>query len=234
MKELENGTRPEQIAAAQAEVAQVQAEVRGYQVAIEDTRVVAPFAGTIGDVPVKIGDYLNRGDVLTTLTENDALELRLFIPIDRLSELRLGLPVIISTTKNESLAEGRISFISPQVNSDSQTVLAKATFDNSNSQLLDGQFVQATVIWNQRLGSLVVPATAVIFQGEERFMYVVEESPPQTEEEEPQMKAKKQPVQLGLVQGDNIEILEGLEAGDRIIISGLQKLSDGATIRVIP
>jgi len=233
LRRLENGTRPEEIAAAEAEVAQVQAQIRALEVAIEDTRVIAPFSGIVGDVPVKIGDYLNRGSVLTTLTQNDTLDLRILISIDRLSELRLGMPVEIYNSNNESLAQGRISFISPQVNADSQTVLVKATFDNSKGQLLDGQFVRAKIIWSRRPGAIVVPATAVVFQGEERFMYVVEQSPPNAEGEEPQMKAKKQPVKLGFVEGDRIEILEGLEPGDQIITSGLQRLSDGATIRVM-
>ncbi len=233
LRRLENGTRPEEIAAAEAEVAQVQAQIRALEVAIEDTRVIAPFSGIVGDVPVKIGDYLNRGSVLTTLTQNDTLDLRILISIDRLSELRLGMPVEIYNSNNESLAQGRISFISPQVNADSQTVLVKATFDNSKGQLLDGQFVRAKIIWIRRPGAIVVPATAVVFQGEERFMYVVEQSPPNAEGEEPQMKAKKQPVKLGFVEGDRIEILEGLEPGDQIITSGLQRLSDGATIRVM-
>lgn len=241
LRELENGPRPEEIAAAEAEVAQMQAQVRAYEVAIEDTRAIAPFSGVIGDVPVKIGDYLNRGDVLTNLTENNSLELRLFIPINRLSDLRLGLPVFITNTNtntksnpnNQSLGKGRISFISPQVNAESQTVLTKVTVDNSKSQLLDGQFVGAKLIWNQRMGAVIVPATAVVFQGEERFMYLVEQSTARSEDGEPQMTAKKQPVKLGLVQGDRIEIIEGLEPGDQIITSGIQKLADGSIIRVM-
>lgn len=233
LRRLENGTRPETIAAAQAEVAQAQAQVRALEVAVENTRVVAQFSGIVGDVPVKVGDYLNRGSVITTLTQNDTLDLRILIPVDRLSELRLGMPVEIYSSNDQPLAQGQISFISPQVNSESQTVLVKATFNNSRGQLLDGQFVRAKIIWTRRPGAIVVPATAVVFQGEERFMYLVEQLPPKSEGAEPQMKAKKQPVQLGLVQGDRLEIIQGLTPGDQIIVSGLQRLSDGAPIRVM-
>lgn len=233
LRRLENGTRPETIAAAQAEVAQAQAQIRALEVALENTRVVAQFSGIVGDVPVKIGDYLNRGSVITTLTQNDTLDLRMLIPIDRLSELRLGMPVEIYSSNDQPLAQGQISFISPQVNSESQTVLVKATFNNSRGQLLDGQFVRAKIIWSRRPGAILVPATAVVFQGEERFMYLVEQLPPKSEADQPQMKAKKQPVQLGFVQGDRLEIIQGLTPGDQIIISGLQRLSDGATIRIM-
>lgn len=233
LRRLENGARPEEIVAAQAEVAQAQAQIRALEVALENTRVVAQFSGIVGDVPVKVGDYLNQGGVLTTLTQNDILDLRMLIPIERLSELRLGMPVEIYNSNNQPLAQGQISFISPQVNSESQTVLVKARFNNSHGQLLDGQFVRAKIIWGRRPGAIVVPATAVVFQGEERFMYLVEHSPPKSEGAEPQMKAKKQPVQLGFIKGDRIEILEGLAPGDQIIISGLQRLSDGATIRIM-
>ncbi len=233
LRRLENGTRPEEIAAAEAEVARAQAQIRALEVALQDTRVIAPFSGVIGDVPVKVGDYLSRGNVLTTLTQNNTLDLRVFVSADRLSELRLGLPVEITNSNNEPLAEGRISFISPQVNAESQTVLAKATFDNSKGELLDGQFIRAKIIWSRRLGAIVVPATAVVFQGDERFVYVVEQLPPKSEGEEPQMRAKRLPVKLGFVEGDRIEIIEGLKPGDQIITSGLQRLSDGAAIRVM-
>ena len=232
LRELENGTRPEEIARAQAEVAEAAARVRAFEVQLEDTRIIAPFSGTIGDVPVKIGDYLRSGDALTTVTQNDSLDLRLEIPIERAEELRLELPVEIRDAGERPLREGRITFISPRANTESQTILAKATFDNLRGELIDGQFVRAKIIWRQRF-SIMVPSNALIYQGERRYIYIVEMTPPASPEEKPQLTAKRKSVKLGLVQGDRSEIVVGLSAGDRLIVSGLQKLADGAPVAIV-
>ncbi len=225
LNQLLNGTRPEEIAQAEAEVAEAIAEVSGLEVQLEETAIVAPFTGIVGDVSGKIGDFLSQGDAITTLTENQRLDLRLPIPIERKADLKIGLPVTISDPQGEVLATGKISFISPTVNQNSQTLLAKATFDNQSGRLRDNQFVRSMVIWNERSGTVIVPVNAITFQGEQRFVYISEGVETLT--------AKKQQVELGLVQGDNAEVLSGLRPGQKLIVSGTQKLSDGAAIKVV-
>ncbi len=222
LQQLRNGTRREEIEQAEAQVAEAVAAVRRVQVLMQETIVKASFSGVIGDVLMKVGDYVREGDTVTTLTENQQLELRLPIPLEHREDLRLGLPVNISDPKGDSLGIGSLSFISPTVNPDSQTILAKATLDNSNYRLRDGQFVKATVIWNQQQNRIVIPLTAVTFQGKEQFVYVAEGNETLT--------AKKQPIQLGLIQGDRAEVLTGLKPGKKLIISGIQRLSDGVEI----
>ncbi|MBD2185516.1 efflux RND transporter periplasmic adaptor subunit [Aerosakkonema funiforme] len=223
---LQNGRRPEEIAQAEAQVAQAQAQVRSAEVQLDDTRVTAPFAGVVGDIPVKVGDYLSKADILTTITQNQSLELNLAIPIERQPQLRLGLPVELQGVEGSS--RGRISFISPKVNTESQSLLAKATFDNSRGQLRDGQFVRAKIIWNTRPNTVVVPTTAIIFQGQERSIYIAGQG------QQGSQIAKLQPIKLGLVQGDKAEVVEGLQPGTQIIVSGNQKLADGAPIMPLP
>ncbi|MDJ0555452.1 MAG: efflux RND transporter periplasmic adaptor subunit [Microcoleaceae cyanobacterium MO_207.B10] len=224
LEELENGTRPEEIAQGEAEVAAAIAEVESIQVELEDTRVVAPFSGVVGDMVVKVGDFISQGDSITTLTANQVLEVNLPIPLERRSDLRIGLLVEITSPEGKRLGMGRVSFISPTV-SDSQTILAKADIDNRAGELQDGQFVRAKAIWDERR-AVVVPMTAVGFQGEERFVYVVAG----VGEER---KAKRQVVELGLVKGDMAEVVSGLQPGERLIVSGIQRLRDGADIKIL-
>ncbi|MGC9502780.1 efflux RND transporter periplasmic adaptor subunit [Baaleninema sp.] len=225
LRELENGARIEEIDRARADVEMAQADLEAARVRLQDTAVIAPFTGTIGDIPVKVGDYLNRGDVFATLTQNQTMELRLSIPLERSDELRLGLPVEVFDAAGSStpLALGRVSFISPQVNQDSQTVLVKVTFENTDGKLRDRQFVRARVIWRERPGTVVIPTTAIVFQGQRRFVFVAQGSGEN-------LTAKRQPVELGISQGDRTEVIEGVQPGDRIIVSGLQKLADGRPI----
>lgn len=246
LKQLENGNRPEEIAQAEAQVAEAQAQVRTAEIQIENTGVRANFAGAIGDIPVKLGDYVKVGDPMTTLTQNQSLDLRLSIPIERQPQLRLGLPVQLEGNQNS--LTGQIGFISPKVNPNSQSVLAKATFDNSRGVLKDGQFVRAKVTWNSRPNAVVVPTNAVIFQGQDRFVYVAQmaqaageqgkqvNNSPVSNAQPPagMMTAKLQPIELGLVQGDKAEVVKGLQPGMQIVVSGTQKLADGAPIMPLP
>lgn len=222
LAEAETGARPEEIDRAQADVEAARSRVNALEVAVADTAIRAPFSGTLGDITVKVGDYLQEGDRFASLTENNSLDVRLQIPLERLPELRLGTNVALISADGDELAEGTINFISPQINAESQTVLVKATFDNPDGSLLDGQFVRAEVIWRDRPGAVVVPTNAITFQGERRFVYVVQDGEPLTVEQ--------RYVELGIVAGDRTEIAEGLETGDRIVVSGLQKLFDGAAI----
>lgn len=219
-----NGTRPEEIAQAQADVQSARAEIEASAVGVQDTQILAPFAGTVGDFLLKVGDYVKTGDELTTLTHNDILEMRVSIPLEKAPQLRIGLPVDVTDAQGQNLGAGRVSFISPQVNATAQTVLVKVDVDNPTGELRDRQFVRARVVWNQRPSAIVVPANAVVFEGEKRFVYIAQGNK--------EAIAKKQPVKLGKIGGDSTEIIEGLNAGDRLIVSGLQKLADGKQIQI--
>ncbi len=224
--------KQEQIAAAQARVAETEATLKqaSAQVNLEserlrDTTVATPFAGVIGDIPVKVGTYVESGDTLMTVTQNQILELRLPIPLERGPDLRLGLPVRMEDAQGKALGNGRITFISPQVNAESQTILAKASIDNPQGQLRDGQFVRARVIWDRQPSAIVIPSHAIVAQGTERLVYVAVPG-----EAEGTLIAKSQPIQVGQIQGDRTEVVQGLQVGTQIVVSGTQKLADGVPI----
>jgi multidrug efflux pump subunit AcrA (membrane-fusion protein) len=219
------------IRAAQDQIRETRATLRERRANLErirenlqDTTITAPFTGVIGDIPIETGDYVQSGQDLTQLVANDNLDLNISIPQERASELERGLPVEVVDSEGNPLQSGRISFISPQVEADSQFIPTEATFANLNNQLRDGQFVRSQVIWESRPNQVIVPQSAVIYQGEERFVYV-------PQDQEGQMVAVRQPVELGLEQGTNVEIMSGLEPGQRIIVAGIQRLGDGVPIQ---
>ncbi|AUT01894.1 efflux transporter periplasmic adaptor subunit [Nostoc sp. CENA543] len=228
LRQLENGARPEEIAQARSQVTQAAAQVKAAEVQVRYTSVLAPFTGIVGDIPVRVGSFVSKGDQLTTLTRNSALELNISIPLNQAAQLRTGLTVQMLNAQGEPTATGRISFIEPNANSNSQTVLAKATFSNGTGQLLNRQLVQARVIWGERPGVLI-PVTAVSRLGGESFVFVAQ--PP----EKPQpggasLVASQKSVKLGAIEGNNYQVLEGLKPGDKIVVSGILNLSNGAPI----
>ncbi|PSN19191.1 efflux RND transporter periplasmic adaptor subunit [filamentous cyanobacterium CCP5] len=201
-----------------------QASLNRLQANLTDTTVTAPFAGIVGDITVDLGDYVQLGQSLAQLVDNDTLNLNLSVPQERSDDLERGLPVEIIASDGSVQKQGQISFISPQVDSDSQFIQTEAVFPNPDRRLRDGQFVRTEVIWEQRSGQVVVPQTAVVYQGEDRFVYI-------PEDQEGQMVAMRQPVELGLEQGTEVEIVSGLQPGQEIIVSGIQKIGDGVPIQ---
>ncbi|MEG4801509.1 efflux RND transporter periplasmic adaptor subunit [Microcoleus sp. ARI1-B5] len=228
LAQLANGTRKEQIDQAQAQVAQAAAQVRGFEIQLQETAVIAPFAGVIGDIPVKVGDYLKKGDAIATLTENKLLDLRLSIPLERRPQLRLGLPVEMLDGQGNAIASGQISFISPNVSANSQTILAKATFPNPSGELLNLQFVKAKVIWKQNPG-ILVPVIAVTRLGGQTFVFTAQK-PEQPKPGMPPLIARQKPVKLGAIEGNNYQVIEGLQAGEKIVVAGILNLTDGVPI----
>ncbi|WP_010467917.1 efflux RND transporter periplasmic adaptor subunit [Acaryochloris sp. CCMEE 5410] len=228
----------EQIRAAKANLTQSRASLNQAKASalsaredVQDTRITAPIAGMVGDIPIKLGSFVQAGDTLTTIIQNQTLEINLNIPIEKREQLAVGLPVELSQAQSQDiLAQGRISFVSPTVNNESQSVLAKATFANPKGTLRDGQRVEANVVWQTRPGVLV-PTTAVTRLGGKAFVFIADQ-PQQPDGQVPGMVARQQPVELGSIQGNDYQVLEGIQAGETIVVSGLQTIRDGAQLRL--
>lgn len=216
------------ITQTKADLQQAEAEADLEQENLEDTEITAPVAGTIGNIPVKVGDYVETPDVLTTITQNQNLELRFVVPTEQAAKLRLGLPVELRTAQEgEPLAVGEVSFISPRVNAKSQVVLTKARFSNPQTKLRDEQFVRARIIWRQDSGVLVA-SSAITRLGDRAFVYVVQNA--ETNKSKTALVAEQRPVELGSIKGNNYQVVEGLEPGETLITSGLLNISDGAPV----
>ena len=156
---------------AEANAASSAAQAKASAVELRYYTVVAQQAGTVGDIPVRVGDYVTPQTLLTTLDDNDTLQAYLQIPSEPAMKLDLGTPVDILDSAGKTLAKSRIDFASPRVEQETQTVLAITTIDNRNGALRAGQFVHARVIWSTRTGP-TVPVLAVQSRAGQPFVWV--------------------------------------------------------------
>ena len=131
----------------------------------------------------------------------------------------------------KSIAIGRVSFIAPNATAESQTILAKATFANTNGQLLNRQSVQAKVIWAQRQG-ILIPVTAISRLGGKTFVFVAQNR--STPDGKTALTALQKPVELGAIEGNNYQVISGLKSGEQIVTTGLLSLTNGAAIAIAP
>jgi RND family efflux transporter MFP subunit len=211
--------------AAEAQLQSLGAQVNEQQVQLHYYRVVAPRAGVVGDVPVRVGDRVLTTTQLATVDRPGSLEAYIFVPVEKSTELKMNLPVEIVDGSGNSLAQSRITFISPQVDTATQTVLAKATIANANESLRTAQFIRARVVWGNQ-EKPVVPVIAVSRIGGQYFAFVAE----------PDQKGgyvvHQKPLQVGQIVGNDYVVLDGVKPGDKVVISGTQFLIDG--VPVIP
>ncbi len=194
---------------------------------LQSDKIIAPFAGTVGEISVKVGDFVNTSTPLVTLMQNQPLEVKIYVPPQQKPLLREGMPVEIMNTQGQKLGRTRVFFIAPNGSNETQGILIKALFNNSNGQVRANQLARARVIWNERPG-ILIPTTAVTRVGGETFVYVVEtEKSPQGVS---QQVARQKRVKLGQIRGNSYQVMAGLQPEDKIIISGLLNLTDGVAI----
>src|SRR6267154_4544704 len=209
--------------AAQAQVDSLDAQVREQQVQLHYYKVAAPWSGIVGDVPVHVGDRVTTTTVLTTADKPGTLEVYVYVPFERASQLKMNLPVQVLDGEGKVIAESRVSFISPQVDNTTQTVLVKARVANGNDALRQSQFIRARVVWGSHQNPQV-PILAVSRLAGQYFAFVAE---PQNGGS---FVSRQKPLKIGQTVGNDYEVQDGIKAGDKIIVSGTQFLLDGAPV----
>jgi RND family efflux transporter MFP subunit len=215
-----------QLRAAEAQLKALDEQIRQQRSQLNYYRVTAPIAGTVGDIPVNAGDRVTRSTVLTTVDENDVLEVYINVPVQQAPQLKVGLPVRLVDDAGVVVATNRITFVSPNVDTSTQSVLAKAALIEGRGQFRSDQFVRARVVWTTAPG-LMLPVTAVTRINAQFFAFVAEKSGEG-------MTAKQKPVQLGEIIGNEYVVESGLSPGEQLIVSGLQKIRDGAPVTPAP
>jgi RND family efflux transporter MFP subunit len=208
---------------AQANLAALSAQVREDQVQLRYHRVTAPTAGIVGDITVREGDRVTTETQITTMDDKEGLEAYIQVPLNRAPELRLGLPVQMVDSEGKVLATNPISFVAPRVDDATQTVLAKALLRNTPPSTRVQQFFRARIIWRNEPG-ISVPIVSVLRIGGQYFCFVAEQS-------DKGVVAKQRPIEVGEILGNDYVVAGGLKAGDRVIVSGIQKLADGAPVK---
>lgn len=208
----------------EAQVGAFDAQIRAQQVELAYHRVTAPVAGIIGDIPSRVGDRVTNSTVITTVDQNEGLELYINIPVQQAALVALKTPIRLLDDKGAVMATTSVNFISPSVD-DTQSILLKAALPADKGFRTD-QFVRAQVVWSTAAG-VTIPLTAVNRINGQYFAFVAEKA-------EQGIVARQRPVTIGPVVGNNYVVLGGLKAGDQLIVSGIQKIGDGAPVQIVP
>ena len=183
----------------------------------------------MANISVKVGDLVNPSTRVATVTQNQPLEVDIPVSLENKSQLRKGMAVEIINSKSENIGTGKIFFISPQVNQNTRTVLVKALFDNKQGKMQAGQFAKARINWNQHSG-LLIPTTAVFRIAGEAFVYVAEKI--NSTAATSRLVAKQKQVKLGKIIDNKYQVVEGLQPGEKVVVSKLLNIKDGDILMV--
>ncbi len=210
--------------AAVADVKSLDAQVNQQQVQLKYYSVFAPTTGIVGDIPVHVGDRVTNTTPLTTIDERRGLEVYIAVPSEHAHEITMNAPVEVLDNSGKTLLQTRIYFISPQIDTATQSVLAKAPADQAADLLRAMQLVRARITWNTHSG-LTVPVVAVSRVSGQFFAFVVEQ-------QDGKPVARQRPLELGPIAGNDYAVLSGLKPGDEVVVSGGQSLADGMPVKI--
>jgi membrane fusion protein (multidrug efflux system) len=191
-----------------------------YQTRLAKTRIRAPFAGYVGIRRISPGDYVQPGQDLINLEDLHTLKIDFKVPETFLTRLSIGQRVeIITDADPEHPFKGDIYVLDPRVDSSSRAVRVRARVPNGGGILRPGLFANVNLTLGEHAGALLVPEEAVIPQRDKNFVYRVQDR-----------TARWTEVALGMRQGGQVQVLDGLHEGDTIIRVGHHKLKDGMAV----
>ena len=189
--------------------------------------VRAPFDGKLGIRQVNVGQYLVPGTPIADLESTDSVFVDFTLPQREVQQLQLDMPVrVLASGGGGAVARGRISAIDPTIDPATRSVKVRATLDDA--ELLPGEFVNVEVVLPERPRVVAVPVTAVVRAAYGDSVFIVE---PQ-EGGSGKLVARQQFVRLGGMRGDYVAVLEGLAAGQRVVVSGAFKLRNNAPVTI--
>ena len=211
---------------AQAQLEAARSQIKENEVQLQYYRLVAPAAGIIGDIPVREGDRVTTSTPITTIDQAADLEAYINVPLERSTELKPGLIVELIDDGGKVIASNAVTFIAPRADDATQSVLVKATLRQRPPGLRVMQYVRSRLIWSND-PALVVPVVAVSRIAGQHFVFVAEGTGGK-------FVARQKPIVVGPVIVDDYVVLRGLMAGDRVIVSNVQKIADGAPVKPLP
>jgi membrane fusion protein, multidrug efflux system len=210
--------------AADARVRGAEARIRSFDARLDDVRITAPFDGRVGLRQVSVGALLQPGTPITTLDDLSKVRLDFSIPEIFLGKLRDGQRVIARSTAYPGRTfEGMVTVIDTRIDPVSRSVRVNAMFDNADEALRPGLFISVELALDRRENAVIIDEEALVPEGARQFVFVVRDG-----------RAARVEVKLGSRQQGSVEVLEGLKAGENVIVRGTSRVRPNQPVNARP
>jgi membrane fusion protein (multidrug efflux system) len=206
---------PQDLDDAAAALGVAQANLDLAEARLAKTRITAPFAGILGARRVSPGAVLRPGDPITDLARIDELRVTFSVPERYMGKLQAGASVSVSTTAYPGrVITGRIDVVDPVLDPGTRSATVVARAPNPGLRFRPGMSADVSAVLSRRENALSIPSEAVFVEGDQAYVFVVN----------PDSTFQRAAVSLGTRQADAVEVVKGLEAGQRVVRAGHQKL----------
>jgi HlyD family secretion protein len=216
LNDLLKGAEPEDIVAVDASVKQAATEVERAKKTLNETKIAAPFAGTVVDVTQQAGELSGPGQPVIHLVDLSEVKVTVDVASDLIDQFTVGKEVFVSK-EGANKTTGKATFISPVINPNTGKYRVEITVSNPEKSWRGGMLAQVEV--PRQIHGLIVPLESIGISQSDRYVLVVKDG-----------VAKKQMVKVGQVMDDQIEVLSGIQAGDQVIRAGITYVVDGEKV----
>jgi membrane fusion protein (multidrug efflux system) len=193
---------------------------------LKELRLVAPFDGMVGLRNISVGALVSPGDLITTLNDDHRMKLDFTVPAIFLRSLRVGLPVrAVSHALGNKEFAGELFSIDNQIDPVTRAISVRAILPNEQRELRQGMLMTVELFSDQR-DALVVPESALVPLGSNNYVFLIQHTDAAT-------KVERREIKIGQRLQGFVEVLTGVERGDKVVIHGLQKVRDGQPVKVI-
>jgi membrane fusion protein, multidrug efflux system len=205
----------------QATLLSNQAKVQAARSRLNDRIIAAPFAGRVGLRNISLGGLVSPGAVITTLDDTTVVKLDFSVPEVFLAQIKDGMKIQARTSAYDDLLfTGRVISIDTRVDPVSRAVTVRAQIDNHDGSLKPGMFMTVELVRPEGK-ALFIPEQAIVPEGENKYVFAVRDG-----------KAARVAVQIGRRRPGEVEVLQGLDETDQIIVEGTQKVREGIAVKV--
>lgn len=213
-----------QLKSLEGSIASAHAQRKAAEARLEDLTIRAPFHGRVGTRTVSLGAYIAPGTRITSLDDLSKVRLDFAVPENLLGRLEPGQTVnAISAAYKGRVFTGKVSTIDPRVDQATRTARLTAEFENPDEALKPGMFLAVTLEVSVDEQAVVVPEEAIVSEGLRHVVYPVKDN-----------KVERRVITLGQRQGGKVQVLDGLKAGETIVVLGVQRVRPGAEVVARP
>lgn len=219
------------IEADKAAIAADQAAIASAKLNLTWTKITAPISGRIGLRLVDAGNIVHASDAngLAVITQLQPIAVLFNIPEDQLppvlDKLRHGATMraeAYDRDQTRKIADGTLLTVDNEIDTTTGTSRLKAVFPNADFALFPNQFVNIRLWLDTRHGAIIIPAVAIQRGPNGTFVYLVQ----------PDDTVTVRPVKTGITVANNVSIQEGLQGGDRVVVDGAEKLTEGSKVSI--
>ncbi len=199
------------------------ARVKVIEARLGDLKLTAPFAGKVGLRRVSAGALVQPGTVITTLDDDSIIRLKLSVPEQNLSAVKIGLDVEAATSAYpKQVFRGKLTSIDSRVDQITRAAEIRADIPNPDGLLKPGMFLAYKLVLSKRDNALLVPEEALLAEGTRQSIFLVADG-----------KAIKREIKIGDRNAGEVEVLSGVKAGDVVVVGGIQKIRNNTSVKIV-